>query len=89
MREGDRMAHGQADRILRDLRALVGTQTAAAVTDGQLLGRFIDDREEAAFAALVHRHGGMVLGVCRRVLAHAHDAEDAFQVRCGTERPSR
>jgi RNA polymerase sigma factor (sigma-70 family) len=47
-------------------------------TDADLLARFATDREEAAFAALVARHGPMVLATCRRVLGH-HDAEDACQ----------
>src|SRR3954463_12032981 len=46
--------------------------------DGELLGRFVDRRDERALAALVDRHGPMVWGVCRRLLSH-HDAEDAFQ----------
>ena len=49
------------------------------LSDGQLLDRFVDRREEAVFEALVGRHGPMVWGVCRRVLRDHHDAEDAFQ----------
>jgi RNA polymerase sigma factor (sigma-70 family) len=49
------------------------------LTDRHLLERFVAARDEAAFAELVRRHGPMVLGVCRRLLADAHEAEDAFQ----------
>jgi RNA polymerase sigma factor (sigma-70 family) len=48
-------------------------------TDAQLLGRVVAGRDEAAFEVLVRRHGPKVLGICRRVLRHEHDAEDAFQ----------
>src|SRR5262249_50988975 len=51
----------------------------AADTDGQLLARFLDHRDEAASAALAWRHGPMVLRTCRRVIGNAADADDAFQ----------
>jgi RNA polymerase sigma factor (sigma-70 family) len=72
------MAHGQLEHVVRYARA-VAHPIDGPLTDGQLLECFIARREEAAFAALVHRHGPMVLGVCRRVLDHCHDADDAFQ----------
>ncbi len=50
-----------------------------ALTDADLLHRYLSDRDESAFAAIVRKHGPMVFGACRRITAHHHDAEDAFQ----------
>ncbi len=64
-------------RVMEQLRATV-ERDECAPTDGELLGRFVDGRDESSLAALVRRHGPMVWGTCRRLLSH-HDAEDAFQ----------
>src|SRR3954451_18343318 len=48
-------------------------------TDATLLDRFVNHREEAAFAELVDRHGSLVMRVCRRFLRSEQDVEDAFQ----------
>src|SRR6266511_4262984 len=58
---------------------LLAAGRGAAPPDGDLLRRYLERRDEAAFRALVERHGPMVLGVCQAVLRHRHDAEDAFQ----------
>jgi len=64
---------------LRHLRDLFGDGTAVGLGDAQLLARYSDSRDEAAFAALVARQGPMVLATCRAILKHEHDVEDAFQ----------
>jgi RNA polymerase sigma factor (sigma-70 family) len=65
--------------LLYHLPRLWAAEAARDLTDGQLLERFLSRREETAFAILVQRHGPMVLGTARRLLADAQDAEDAFQ----------
>jgi RNA polymerase sigma factor (sigma-70 family) len=72
------MATSPMNSVLHYLRA-VEAVPGGGPPDGKLLESFIGRRDEAAFAALVRRHGPMVLGVCRRVLNNAADAEDAFQ----------
>ncbi|MGE3805087.1 MAG: RNA polymerase sigma factor [Gemmataceae bacterium] len=67
------------NNVIRQLRRLVGGDVVKDDSDGQLVDRFVRTKDEQAFAALVDRHGGMVLGVCRRVLGNAADADDAFQ----------
>jgi RNA polymerase sigma factor (sigma-70 family) len=73
------MAQAAFGPLLRHLRRLTGAAGDAPATDGQLLDRFLGQGESEAFAALMARHGPMVLGVCRRVLGHEQEAEDAFQ----------
>jgi RNA polymerase sigma factor (sigma-70 family) len=75
------MAKRKLDTVIHYLRRLVDAPAAGEPTDAELLRAFAAQKDgAAAFAALVQRHGAMVLNVCRRVLGNAHDAEDAFQV---------
>lgn len=73
------MAISQISEFLQNLRRAALRRDEAGLTDGQLLDAHVRSREDTAFAALVHRHGPMVWGVCRRVLGNEGDAEDAFQ----------
>lgn len=76
------MGNTNRGEILDSLHVLFDTGTAVGLTDGQLLERFASRRDassDLAFAALVERHGPVVLNVCEGVLRDRHDAEDAFQ----------
>src|SRR5579884_1595920 len=73
------MADAPLRAVIRRLSSRLGVQEVGALDDAELLRRFVDHRDEAAFEVLVWRHGTMVLGVCQRLLHDAHAAEDAFQ----------
>jgi RNA polymerase sigma factor (sigma-70 family) len=73
------MATTPAHPVTRYVRQFAAGQLAAALSDAQLLERFAGRGDEAAFAALVRRHGPLVLGACRRVLEDWHAAQDCFQ----------
>ena len=68
----------RANLVIEQLRAVL-LRDGAGLTDGQLLECFVARRDNAAFEALMRRHGPMVLAVCRRILRNHHDSEDAFQ----------
>ena len=100
------MANLSAGTVGRRLRQLFDAGSAVGLSDGQLLERFAGrcgesdaGTREAAFEAILDRHGAMVLTVCRQVLGDGHMAEDAFQAtilvlirragRCGCGRVAR
>jgi RNA polymerase sigma factor (sigma-70 family) len=69
------MKHG----LHKTLHQLRRSLSPDSISDAQLLHSFITERDDAAFAALVRRHGPMVLGVCQRILGNPHDSDDVFQ----------
>src|SRR5439155_22817217 len=73
--EGRSMLANAVPSLLQHVRRLAAT----ASSDEQLLADFLARRSDEAFAALLGRHGPMVLNVCRRILHVAHAAEDVFQ----------
>jgi hypothetical protein len=74
------VSSAQVGAVLGYIRKLAGTGKDEELPDHHLLERFAAHRDEAAFAALLKRHGPMVLGVCQSVLHNLDDAEDAFQL---------
>ncbi len=77
------MVQARTTSVVRQLGTLFEGGSAAGLSDRQLIERFVSGGDspaaEAAFAALVARHGPMVLGVCQQLLGDRHEAEDAFQ----------
>lgn len=73
------MDEGPAGAVLEHLRRQAAAEAMGHLADGQLMERFLATGEEAAFAALLYRHGPMVWRTCQRILRHRHNAEDVFQ----------
>jgi RNA polymerase sigma factor (sigma-70 family) len=73
------MTTTQMTPIIQHLRRAALAQYGPGMTDAQILESFLAVHDEAAFEALLRRHGSMVLGVCYRILRDHHAAEDAFQ----------
>jgi len=65
--------------LVNQLRRLISAPVSAESGDGPLLRQFAEHHDEGAFALLVQRHGPLVMRVCRQILNHADDADDAFQ----------
>ena len=76
------MSHLASGSVVRQIGSLFDGGTVVGLSDRQLIDRFVTRRDaagEAAFAALVARHGPVVLHVCRQLLGDYQHAEDAFQ----------
>jgi DNA-directed RNA polymerase specialized sigma24 family protein len=71
------MGQGRLGQLIERVRQLEAGGEEAA--DQRLVDRIVSQQDEAAFAAVLKRHGPMVFGVCRRVLGNLADCEDAFQ----------
>jgi DNA-directed RNA polymerase specialized sigma24 family protein len=73
------MIRAPMSAAVRQINCLFAEGTISGLTDGQLLERFLDGSDEAAFTALVARHASMVQATCRAVVRDHGATEDAFQ----------
>ncbi len=73
------MPRANLSSVVRYIRRAAGSSVPQGLTDAQLLARYRTQRDSDAFAELVHRHGPLVHSVCRRILHHEQDSEDACQ----------
>lgn len=83
------MSPSPLSAVVRHIRASAERSPGAMPSDRHLLERFHQQRDEAAFARLVRRYGGLVLSVARRILDGAHAAEDVFQKTAVQRLPGR
>jgi hypothetical protein len=74
------VANPHAGTVLRYIDSLVVPKASRDATDRELLQQFVSRHDESAFATLVQRHASLVWHVCRQVLSHEQDAEDAPSV---------
>src|SRR5438552_18788893 len=73
------MAGGHLRGVVDRLRRALGPEPAREVADAELLRRWLERKDQAAFELLVCRNAPMMLGVCRRLLGDEHEARDAVQ----------
>jgi RNA polymerase sigma factor (sigma-70 family) len=73
------MPNAPLKKVAQYLNRISSRRLAETLSDRELLDRFVQARDETAFAAMVGRHGSLVRAVCRRILAQPADVDDAFQ----------
>ena len=76
---GNRVMSNPSTNLVEHLNRMLSAEALAVLADRELLQRFADSRDEAAFAMLLHRHGSLVRSVCRRIVSDVHLADDVFQ----------
>ena len=76
---GERNRWGSLAEVEGAMQDVAGPSSQSEPTDERLLRDYVASQDASAFAAIMRRHGGMVSGVCRRVLGREQDVEDAFQ----------